>query len=652
MSSQAMSTCDLLRQALQSVEMEETVSSSRRATEILHLLDDISKTVCSVIDAAELCRCVHSSPEWRDSAGKAFAILSDYINQLNADTTLYRALTKVTTSSVFQDLQEEEQRFATLLQAEFERDGIHLPDEERQRVRELQNHVTTLETLFTQNITNSKKYFEADASWVEAIIPKNILAAHVPQQSKNASTVTLSTEPHISHTLGKYSDNPALRKLVYMETNTSCPENLDVLDALIDARHQVAVQQGFESYADRFLRDKMAKNQHYVYAFLQSLQKRILSGGQYRKEMETLSNAKRKVEQVHDGTLEPWDVPFYTGILKAQNGFDVSLLSPYLTVPNCIDGMTTLVKQLFGITMVEETMGEDERWDSAEAQVRKFVFADETGRFLGTMYLDLHPREGKYSHAAHFTVQCGCVLDGTSDTPDYQTPIVALVCNMSPGAGSLLNHHEVETLFHEFGHALHSLLSRTTFQHLSGTRAAMDFVETPSHLFENYAWDPQFLSVMARHYATGEPVPPEMIQKLLHSRNEFRCIETQNQILYALFDQALFGVPDRNRGSTTDLFAKLHRENNVPYAEGTHWHSRFGHLVTYGAGYYGYLYSQVFAADIWKHGFEGNSLQRTSGDDVWHKMLIHGGAKDPNIMLRDVLKREPSVDAFFESMEL
>ena len=258
-------------------------------------------------------------------------------------------------------------------------------------------------------------------------------------------TVTLSTEPHISNTFGKYSDNPALRKLVYMETNTSCPENLDVLDALIDARHQVAVQQGFESYADRFLRDKMARNQDNVYAFLHSLQKRIHSGGQYRKEMETLSNAKQKVEQVQDGTLEPWDVPFYTGILKAQNGFDASLLSPYLTVPNCIDGMTTLVKQLFGITMVEETMGEDERWDSAEAQVRKFVFADETGRSLGTMYLDLHPREGKYSHAAHFTVQCGCVLDGTSETPEYQTPIVALVCNMSPGAGSLLNHHEVET---------------------------------------------------------------------------------------------------------------------------------------------------------------------------------------------------------------
>jgi intermediate peptidase len=221
---------------------------------------------------------------------------------------------------------------------------------------------------------------------------------------------------------------------------------------------------------------------------------------------------------------------------------------------------------------------------------------------------------------------------------------------MAPqGAGpsvALLNHHEVETLFHEFGHGLHSLLSRTTFQHLSGTRAAMDFVETPSHLFENYAWDPQFLPIMARHYATGEVISEDTVQKLIKSRNQFRCIETQSQILYALFDQALFGVPNPNRGSTTDLFAKLHRENNVPYAEGTHWHSRFGHLVTYGAGYYGYLYSQVFAADIWKHSFQGDSLRRESGERVWRDMLIHGGAKDPNVMLQSMLKRESLVHSF------
>jgi intermediate peptidase len=654
MASQAMSTCDSLRQALQ--KEDQPVDSTLKACEILHMLDDISKNVCNVIDAAELCRCVHSSPEWRDSASKAFAILSDYIGQLNADTTLYRALTRVTASTVFAYLTEEEQRFATLLKAEFERDGIHLPDTERHQVRELQNHVTRLETLFTENITHSSKLFEANASWVESVIPKRVLEQYIPQNTSNdPSTVTLSTDAHISNTLGKYSDNPALRKLVFYETNTSCAENLEVLDALIEYRHRVAVRQGFESYADRFLKDKMARSQKNVYDFLHSLQTRILSGGQYRKEMELLSDAKRRVEGVQDGTLEPWDIPFYTGLLKARNGLDAKAVSSHLTVENCLEGMKMLVKKLFGISMSEYEMREDERWDlsnvNSQTRVRKFLFEDETGRPLGTMYLDLHPREGKYQHAAHFTVQCGCVLGGTSLKPEYQTPIVALVCNMAP-QGPLLNHHEVETLFHEFGHGLHSLLSRTTFQHLSGTRAAMDFVETPSHLFENYAWDPQFLSLVARHYVTGERIPEDAVQKLIQSRNEFRCIEIQTQMLYALFDQALFGVPDPSRPSTTELFAKLHRDNNVPYAEGTHWHSRFGHLVTYGAGYYGYLYSQVFAADIWKHRFQGDSLQRESGECVWRDMLIHGGAKDPNVMLQSILTREPSVDSFFESMEL
>lgn len=601
MAAEAMSACDALRQDLS--KYDHPVDSAARATEILHMLDDISKNVCSVIDAAELCRCVHSSREWRDSAGKAFAILSDYFGQLNSDTTLYRALTRVASSPIFDSLTEEEKRFAMLLKAEFERDGIHLPEAKRLEVRELRNHVTQLETLFTQNITHSKRLYETNASWVDAVFQRNVLALHVPQpESSNPDLVTLSTDSHLSDTLLQYSDNPVLRKQVYMVTNTSCAENLDVLDALVDYRHRLALLQGFESYADRFLTDKMAQNQHNVYAFLESLQKR--SGGQYRKEMELLSDAKKRVEQVHDGRLEPWDIPFYVGVLKAKNGFETSSVSSYLTVDNCLEGMTTLVHKLFGITMSEQVMEDGERWDGnavdSEARVRKFVFLDKTGRSLGTLYLDSHPREAKYKHAAHFTVRCGCLLDGTSAKPEYQTPVVALVCNITDSKGGtpgLLNHHEVATLLHEFGHALHSLLSRTTFQHVSGIRAAMDFVETPSHLFENYAWDPQFLSIVARHFATGEAIPEDTVKRLIQSRNEFRSIDIQNQICYSMFDQKLHGVPDPNRGSTTDLFAKLNQDLHIPYAEGTFWHSRFGHLVTYGAGYYGYLYSQG------KHGY-------------------------------------------------
>mmetsp|Transcript_24438 Transcript_24438/g.56951 ORF Transcript_24438/g.56951 Transcript_24438/m.56951 type:complete len:306 (+) Transcript_24438:3-920(+) len=305
--------------------------------------------------------------------------------------------------------------------------------------------------------------------------------------------------------------------------------------------------------------------------------------------------------------------------------------------------------------MVEKEMTEEERWDQGvsteQTKVRKFVFEDEAGVDLGIMYLDLHPREGKYSHAAHFTVRCGCALD--PDGGAYQVPIVALVCNMSPPEGNpWLNHAEVETLFHEFGHGLHSLLSRTTFQHVSGTRAAMDFVETPSHLFEQYAWDPAFLKILGRHYVTGESIPDDLISRLNKSRNAFRCIEVQNQILYSRFDQALFGIPDDKSRSTTEMFAALYHENGIPYAPGTHWHSRFSHLVTYGAGYYGYLYAQVFASDIWGRVLMNDSLDRQAGDLIWREVLVHGGAKDPNVMLRTVLGRAPSGDTFFASMKV
>ena len=224
----------------------------------------------------------------------------------------------------------------------------------------------------------------------------------------------------------------------------------------------------------------------------------------------------------------------------------------------------------------------------------------------------------------------------------YQLPIVALVSNLSAGRDGSLTHGEVETLFHEFGHALHSLLSRTKFQHMSGTRASMDFVETPSHLMENFVWDPRFLNIMARHCDTGAPKPNHMIQQLVKSRYEFHAIERRNQIIYAMFDQKLFGKQVDKTGSTTiQLFDQLHKDYGVPHLPGTHWHTRFGHLVTYGAGYYGYLFSQVFATDIWKVCFEENCLSREAGDRFWHQILAHGGAKDPWQMLTDMLGHHP-----------
>jgi len=662
LAAEAMETCNQVRADLTAKISQPLADQKYQAQECLYQLDHISKTVCNVIDASELCRSVHASEEWRTSADRAFAMLSSYIGELNADTTLYQTMIKVTSASsseIQPPLTEEDERFCLLMQAEFERDGIHLPDPQRHEVQELQMHVTQLETMFSQNMVRSKKEFTVDREALEGVFAPQFLEhsgiADVP-------TVNIPTDSDIANALSKYSSNPSVRKQVHMESMTACPENVQVLEALIHLRHEVSTKLGFESYADRFLRDKMAQRQDRVYSFLQ----KVLESNKhaYKKEMEELSNAKRKVEHVLDGTLEPWDISFYTGILKARNGFDTSGISVYLTLDNCIEGIKILVDRLFGIQVVEREMALDEAWDiphddastdsrSKKTSLRRLDFLDPNGESLGTLYLDLEKRDGKYGHAAHFTVRCGCMQEFNPDaaTPEFQKPIIALVCNLSNctnGGDSILTHSEVETIYHEMGHLCHSMLSRTKYQHLSGTRASMDFVETPSHWMENYVWDPEFLQVLGRHHDTGAVIPPDLVDRLRQSRYQYHAIERQNQCLYAVFDQKIHGVPilpagaaPNARVNTTEIFATLQREHGVPYAEGTHWHSRFGHLVTYGAGYYGYLYSQVFAGDIWRECFEGNSMSRDAGDRIWKKMLIHGGAHDPHLMLEDLLGRRP-----------
>lgn len=634
LASKAIEECDDLR--------FEVSSGSDNPRYTLFQLDAISRTVCNVIDAAELARSTHASVEWREAAQRAFVILQDYIAQLNGDPTLYEAL--LTTKSALDTLTEEEQRFLSLLQAEFERDGIHLPELEREQARQIQNQLTELETLFSRNIVSSKKEFWADADLVQDIIPQHVLQSYFGLGQLQGKEIRLcNSSTQVLQTLLKYSASPALRKQVFMESTTSVPENLLVLEALMNARQELANLLGFPSYAHRFLKNQMAGSPAAVQKFLSQLHQKLHP--MYQKEMQLVSQVKSQLEG--NSTVEPWDIAFYTTLIQAQKGSDVSSeVSQYLSLDNCVTSLQALVKTLFGIEMKQEKLTEIEQWDVVEgsgaySRVRRFAFTGPDGRPLGIMYMDLHPREGKYTHAAHFTVRCGCRTE--FDTEDFQFPIIALVCNLSGDAGDgqlLLSHGEVETLFHEFGHGLHSLLSRTLFQHMSGTRGAMDFVETPTHLMENFAWHADMFLRRTEHHSTGQSMPEDLILKLQQSRHAFSTIERYNQILYAMLDQKLFGggiVTNKNTNVTTQIFADLHHQLGVPYAVGSHWHSRFGHLVTYGAGYYGYLYAQVFAGDLWKHLFAESQDLRKSGDLLWHGILQHGGAKDPAMMLNEIL---------------
>ena len=657
----AMNRCDAIRRDLSALPSRDP-PTPERARHVLSNLDALSNQVCSVIDAAELCRSVHSDPDWRAHAQGAFQLLSEYIADLNTDESLYHVLCEqvvILMKKPNSNFSEEERRMATLLKAEFERDGIHLRPPERKQVQTLQNALTELESAFSTNIITKRKLFRVSpALEVHSIIPPHILNSVIPTQQPNNTfdddSVMVSSDAQIANTLLKYSNNTELRRHVYMETNTSVPENLEVLEQLRRARHELANLLGFPSYADRFLNDKMAQTPQAVSIFLEQMSQRVRKGAQ--QEYATLLDAKRKVQgNPNENQLHPWDIPYYTGLLKStSHGFDSSTLAPYFTIQNCIEGMQTLCQGLFGMELEEQSIDSPaEVWCPT---VKKLALRHDVEGEVGVIYLDLYPRPDKYVHAAHFTIRCGCaVQDDSSADPKFQLPIVALVANLSsPNEEgiSLLSHSEVETLFHEFGHALHSLLSRTQYQHLSGTRAAVDFVETPSHLLEYFCWDPRFLSLFGRHYLNGQPIPTELVTKLAQSRYTFSNLETQTQILYAQFDQALFGPPILKADgitweSSTEIMADMHLKHNVPYAQGTHWHSRFGHLVTYGAGYYGYLYDQVFAADLWNTCFDNDPLNITVGEQLRSKLLRHGGAMDPHKMLHSMLRRTPTVDAFF-----
>jgi intermediate peptidase len=219
------------------------------------------------------------------------------------------------------------------------------------------------------------------------------------------------------------------------------------------------------------------------------------------------------------------------------------------------------------------------------------------------------------------------------------------------------SHSEVETLFHEFGHALHSLLSQTEFQHLSGTRAQLDFVETPSHLFEYFAWDPRVVREFARHHETNEPIPTDMMRSLRASKHMFAAMDTQTQCLYSLLDLSLFNKPSSAKSpnvstaSSTEMLAQLQNSTTlVPHVDGTFWHTRFGHLIGYGAGYYSYLYARVFAADIWGACFQDDPLSRAAGEQLYQKLMVHGGARDPNEMLTDLVGHRPTPSRFLNEL--
>ncbi|KAM0899805.1 hypothetical protein ACQ4PT_021044 [Festuca glaucescens] len=610
------------------------------SAEIVRAMDEISNTVCSVIDSAELCRNTHPDREFVEEGDKASMRIYEHLQYLNTHTTLYNAILKAESEGGL--LTDETRKAANNLRVDFEKGGIHLPKDKLERVNQLNLAIAQLGRKFNENIMMKPGFVDIyPASRIPRNIQHNFKAVSrsrpmgIEEQSNPMNTTRqkglriLADSGTLSSALRWVSDEE-VRRQVFIAGNSEPRENIAVLDELIDARDEFAKTMGCKSYAEFAIRPNMAASADVVMAFLNDLSDIVRHKAD--EEFITIRDFKRRKCNQKSADLEPWDEDYYIGMMKSSaHSVDPSVVASYFPLSQCIKGLNVLVESLFGATFNQIPMGDGESW---HPDVIKLSLHHPDQGDLGFMYLDLYSRKGKYPGCAHFAIRGGRRL---SDS-EYQLPIIALVCNFSSSRGltARLNHWDVETLFHEFGHALHSLLSRTDYQHFSGTRVALDVAETPSNLFEFYAWDYRVLRTFALDETTGDPIPEKLVKALNASRNMFPATELQRQIFYSIMDLTLFGEHTSKPLDTISAVADLKRKHTSwNYVEGTHWHTRFSHLINYGAGYYSYLYARCFATTIWHEVCQDNPLSRSTGSALRDKFLRYGGAKDPSALLKD-----------------
>ncbi|KAL4574877.1 hypothetical protein LXL04_021717 [Taraxacum kok-saghyz] len=612
-------------------ELIGSISRMPSSAEIINAMDEISNTVCQVVDSAELCRHTHPDREFVDEALKASMRINEYLHYLNTNLNLYNAVLKADQDQTLTN--NEAKRVAHDLRIDFEKGGIHLSAEKKHRVSQLNIEIAKCCAQYNENIAKDPGHVDV---YPASRIPKNL---HPLMKPINRSTAQgqkvnirekgfrIVTEPSTVSSVLQWAHDDEVRKMTYIKSNSVPRANLGVLDNLISARHEISEIMGYKSYAHYALNSNMASSPDVVSSFLVDLSKTIHPKA--LEEFESICNYKK--EKTGQQGLEPWDEAYFTRSMKSSTyNFDFSVVASYFSLTQCIEGLKVIVESLFEMKFLNYPLAPGESW---HPDVMKMALHHPDEGDLGYIYLDLNSRHGKYPGCAHFAIRGGRKVSKT----EYQLPVIALVCNFSkPHNSSIvrLNHADVDTLFHEFGHALHSLLSRTDYQHFSGTRVAFDMAETPSNLFEYYAWDYRVLKEFARHYSSGDSIPEKLVESIVGAKKMFAGMELQQQIFYALVDQTLYSNWPID---TTTIVTNLKKQHtNWNHVEGTHWQTRFSHLLYYGAGYYSYLYAKCFASTIWERVCKEDPLSLETGTAIRRKLLEHGGAKDPSKLLIDL----------------
>ena len=531
------------------------------------------------------------------------------------------------------------------------RSGALLDDKGKERLRQLTEEAGMLSLQFSQNLLKENKAFQlhiTDENDLDGLpeSAREAAALNAKEQEKEGWVFTLdfpSYNPFMT-----YSTRRELRRRMYMEKNTvAChgngEDNREICKRLINLRREMAQLLGYKTYADYVLERRMAENKKNVYRLLDQLIDAYMPTAV--KEVEAIEKFARKTEG-KDFKIEPWDFAFYSHKLKLKKyNIDAEMLRPYLQLDKVIDGVFGLANRLYGITFRE-----NKDIKVYHPDVKAYEVFDNDGKYLAVFYADFYPRQGKQG-GAWMTQFQGQYIDRKGVNVRPHVSVVMNFTKPTDDKPALLTLGEVETFLHEFGHSLHGMFANTRFESMSGTNVRWDFVELPSQFMENYAVEKEFLRTFAFHYETGEPLPDELIDRIVKSRNYNAAYACMRQVSFGLLDMAYYTLKEPFDEDIMEFEKKAWKRAMVTrQTEGTCMTVQFSHIMAggYAAGYYSYKWAEVLDADAFSVFKRHGIFDRETAQRFRDCILSKGGTEHPMTLYKNFRGGEPTIKALLK----